>query len=404
MPTIPGYRILTVESRDKGKLTEISCEKLGGGLPETSDARLFPGNHSVKIKSIVKSGDNYQLKIKGIARSSLIVGAVLISSEWPVTEEKEALLLRDGDNIPGETEAIRGGICQDFNRERFIGRGTFQAEGSFVSLRFPAPFPMFPGATISILGGGKIPRKFTLLWPGNTSADEFRRLNSMARRRPESHPEPVEIYGRILHVRGYVEIPPMLKKEKWEGAVRVATWLVLEDRLQILKKKIHKIISRPGGADKQLLQFEDFPHGLVSAVINAMSARGDMELRNGWYFPAGQSPLSPFHRGLLGKVNDAGEEGLRIRAVSGDSASRAMEELQRSGLIRGGTDIWLSEAACKSLGDKLLSGRKKGDSVSMADAREILGGSRPRTLELLAILESDGRLVRPADSEDRIVK
>lgn len=403
MPAIPGYRILRVESRDKGKLTEISCEKLAGGLPETSDARLYPGNHNVKIKSIVKSGDNFQLRIKGIARSSLIVGAAIISAEWPVTEQREALLLHDGGVIPAETEAVRGGICQDFNRERFIGRGSFHAEGSFISLRFPRPFPMFPGATLSILGSGGIPRKFTLLWPGKTQADEFRRLNSMARRRPDSHPEPVEIYGRILHVRGYVDIPPMLKKEKWDAAVRVGSWLILEDRKQVLEKKILKVMSRPGGADSKLLMFDDYPTGLVSAVVDAMSGRGELVLRNGWYFPAGQFPLSPFHRGLLGKVGDAGEEGLRIRSISGDSAQKAMEELHRTGLIRGGSGIWLSESACKLLGDRLLKGRKKGDSISMADARELLGGSRTRTLEILAILESDGRLVRPADSEDRII-
>lgn len=403
MPVIPGFRILRIESRDQGKLTEISCEKLAGGLTETSDARLFPGDHKMKIKSIVKSDDNYQLRIKGVARSSLIVGAVIISAEWPVTEQREALLLHDGEPIPAETEAVRGGICQDFNRERFIGRGSFQLEGSFVSLRFPKPFPMFPGATISILGGGGIPRKFTLLWPGKVQGEAFRRLNSMARRRPDAHPDPAEIYGRILHVQGYVEIPPMLKKEKWDGAARVASWLILEDKKKILEKKILKVVSRPGGADNQLLLFDDYPQGLVSAVVNAMSGRGDLELRNGWYFPGGQSPLSPFHRGLLGKVSDAGEEGLRIHSISGDSAKKALEELHRSGLIRGGSGIWLSESACKLLGDRLLADRNKGDSVSMADAREILGGSRTRTLEILAILESDGRLIRPADSENRIV-
>jgi hypothetical protein len=403
MPVIPGFRILNVEMKGEGKLTEISCEKLAGGLAEASESRLYPGNHKVKIKSIVKTGDTYRLRIKGITRSSLIVGAVLTSSEWPITENREALLLHDGQPVPSETEAVRGGICQDFNRERFIGRGSFHVEGSFVSIKFPKPYPMFPGATLTILGQDRIPRTFTLLWPGKPGLEERRRLNGMARRRPDPHPDPAEIYGRILHVRGYVDIPPMLKKMDWEGAGRVGSWLILEDRKKVLERKILKIVSRPGGADDRLLSFEDYPFDLVSAAVKSMSRRGDLVYRNGWYFPSGQPPLSPFHRGWIGKVRDAGEEGIRIRSVSGESDRKALEELLRSGLIRGGAGIWLSEEACKTLEARLLDGHKKGDSISMADARESLGGSRVRTLEILVILESDGRLVPAAQGEDRIV-
>ena len=403
MLVIPGYRILNIESRGEGKLTEITCESIAGGIREHTDTRLFPGGRVVKIKSLIKTGETYRLRIKGIARSSLFTGAVIVSAQWPVTENREALLLPDGQPVPSETEAVRGGICPDFNRERFIGRGNFHIEGSFVSVRFPKPFPMFPGAVLTILSGDGRPRKFTVLWPGKPGFDERRRLNGMAKRRPDPHPDPAEIYGRILHVRGYVEIPSLLYKMDWGEAARVGSWLILEDRRKVLERKILKITSRPGGADERLLRVGDYPDSLISSMVLAMSERGELEVRKGWYFPPGYPPLSPFHRGWLKKVQDAGEEGVRVRSISGESDRSALGVLLRSGLIQGGADIWFSEDACKTLTSRLMVGKKKGDRISMAYARKELGGSRMRTLEVLAILESDARLVPAADGEDRIV-
>ncbi|RKX98237.1 MAG: hypothetical protein DRZ90_03550 [Spirochaetes bacterium] len=403
MLVIPGFRILKVESRGSGKLTEIVCESIAGGLEEGADFQFIPGFKPVKIKSVVKNGEDYRLRIKGIARSSLFAGGMIISSKWPVTETREALLLPDGKPVPLETEIVRGGLCPDFNRERFIGRGSFHLEGSFLSIQFPKPFPMFPGAVLTILGANRVPRKFTVVWPGMPSQDERRKLNNMARRRPDPHPEAVEIYGRILHVRGFVEIPQMFYKNSWEGARLMDSWLILQDRQKVLERKILKIVSRPGGADKRLLRIPDYPENLVLSLVGDMCGKGTLEVRNGWFFPVGDPPLSPYHRGWLKKIKDAGEEGVRVRSINGESDRAALEVLLRSGYVSGGESIWLSPEALELLGNRLMDGRKKGDEITMAGARECLGGSRTRTLEVLSILESKGTLTRSADGDSRIV-
>jgi len=403
MLVIPGYRILKVESRGAGKFTEIICEAIAGGVEAQTDVSFFPGSRSIKIKSVVKDGEDFRLRIKGIARSSLSAGGMIISSEWPVSETREALLLPDGKPVPAETEIVRGGLCPDFNKERMIGRGSFHLAGSFLSVRFPNPFPMFPGAVISILGENRVPRKFTVLWPGKPTQDELRKLNHMAKRRPDPHPEAVELYGRILHVRGFVEIPPQLYKNDWEGGQRVDSWLILKDLRRLLERKILKTVSRPGGADKHLLRIPDYPEGLVSSLVQNMCSENTLKIRSGWFFPQGEVPLSPYHRGWLKRVEEAGEEGLRIRTASGDSDRAALEVLHRSGLIKGGEALWFSKNASEALQSRLLSGRKKGGRISMADAREILGGSRTRTLEILSILDSEGILSRSADGEHRVV-
>ncbi len=403
MLVIPGFRILKVESRGSGKLTEIVCESIAGGLEEGAESRFFPGSKPVKIKSVVKNGDDYRLRIKGITRSSLFAGGMLISSKWPVTETREAMLLPDGKPVPLETEIVRGGLCPDFNRERFIGRGSFHPESSFLSIRFPKPFPMFPGAVLTILGANRVPRKFTVVWPGTPTQDERRKLNKMARRRPDPHPEAVEIYGRILHVRGFVEIPQLYYRNSWEDAQLVDSWLILQDIQKVLERKILKIVSRPGGADKRLLRIPDYPENLVLSLVGDMCAKDSLTVRNGWFFPKGNPPLSPYHRGWLKKIEDAGEEGVRTGSITGESDKAALEVLLRSDYIRGGESIWLSPEALEVLGNRLLNGRKKGDKITMAVAREILGGSRTRTLEVLSILDSEGILSRSADGESRTV-
>ncbi len=92
-----------------------------------------------------------------------------------------------------------------------------------------------------------------------------------------------------------------------------------------------------------------------------------------------------------------------MRSVPGDSDRAALEVLNRSGLIKGGEALWFSNKASDALKSRLLRGRKKGDRISMADAREILGGSRTRTLEILSLLNSEGILSRTPDGEHRVV-
>jgi hypothetical protein len=225
----------------------------------------------------------------------------------------------------------------------------------------------------------------------------------MARRRPDPHPEESEIFGRILHVRGFVEIPPPLYAHDWKSADRIGSWLILEDRRTILERKILKIVSRPGGADNELLRKSDYPEGLILALVGEMVDKGVLRTRGEWFFPSGEPGLSPYHRSWLKKILDSGEEGVRVRSVTGDSDRSALEVLHRSGLIRGGEELWLSEEAYRSLRSRLIGGRKKGDVISMASARETLGGSRARTLEVLSLMDSEGSFSRSEDGGDRIL-
>ena len=243
--TIPGFRILKVEPRGQDKLTTLICETLPGGAAKESELILYPGNRCVSVRSKSGEAQSYRLRIKGVRRADLSQGMVLVSHLWPVTESREGLFLYDGESLPAESEAFRGGFCSDFNRERILPRGTLKRQGSFISVHFPVPFPLLPGADYSILGSNGKPRSFTLLWPWMPTQDQFRQLNAMAPRRPNPHPDPEEIYGRILRVQGFGKIPPIFVNNPWDGAVRVVDWVVEKRRMETLRRRLVKIVSRP---------------------------------------------------------------------------------------------------------------------------------------------------------------
>ena len=134
-----------------------------------------------------------------------------------------------------------------------------------------------------------------------------------------------------------------------------------------------------------------------------MAAQGELKERGGWYFPPGPPRLSPFHRGWLDRVRKAGDEGLRVGDLKNDAEKDALGVLVRTGLIRGGIGLWLSDEAYWRLSRRLLEGLVSGDTLAMADARSRLSGSRVRTLEVLALLESDGRLITGRDGNMRTV-
>ncbi|MDT8298540.1 MAG: hypothetical protein RQ801_09590, partial [Spirochaetaceae bacterium] len=108
--------------------------------------------------------------------------------------------------------------------------------------------------------------------------------------------------------------------------------------------------------------------------------------------------------GWLDRVHKTGEEGLRVGSLKNDVEKDALDVLERAGLVRGGIGIWLSEEAYQTLAGRLLEGCISGDVLSMADARTKLSGSRVRTLEILALMESDGRLIPGRDGNLRTVR
>ena len=400
----PGYRILEVLPRGEGKLVEALCETAGGGVEAGMPVRLYPGGRSLRIRGDRPKGENTILRLKGISRSFLRAGALILPAAWYIEEEKEGLFFHDGGAVPDGPERIRGGLHPEFNAESPAGRVRFRRDGSFLRAAFPDSYPMVPGMCCSILNSDGSKRRLTLLCPGPVSGEELRRLNATASRRPHPHPPLKEVYQRLLFLRGYVNLRPGPEDVEWTQASSAGDWLVRDSLRHELEKKIIRLSSRPGGADEKILRLEGFPAGLLQTLAEALAAEGALIRRNSWYFPPGSPRLAPFHRSWLSRVEESDQEGLRKSAVRSGADTEALDILSRSGLIIGGRDMWFAPKPAEALIRRLLDGLKPGDPLTMGEARDRLGGSRVRTLEILGILDDRGVFDLSGGEERRILR
>ena len=399
----PGYRVLSLKPRRDEKSVEVVGEALSGGLPERGESILFPGARRVRIKSTEFRNRRVELAVKGAPRSALKTGAVLAAVDWPLSECREALLLADGKPVPTRAEAVQGGPTPDFNKERLIGPARFRREGSFIRVRFPSPYPLMPAADLSILDADGRPRRLTVLFPGRPDSSLMRRLNATARRRPNPHPGPGEIFSRLLELNGFIRLPPPVRLPV-EGKVEpVGEWILLPERRRKIERELVKLTSRPGGADIDLLRIDGVPDGLILAMAIDMAERGVVIDRKGWFFPPGDPPLSPFHRSWLSRVEAADAEGIRIRTIASPADREALQALGRSDLICGGEELWLSMKAVAGAATKIRERYPSGERVVMADIRELIGGSRAFTIELLAVLDAEGVFEIRSDGITRLV-
>lgn len=401
---VPGYRILQLDEQYAGKHIRVICLPLPAGPPGGSEGLLFPGERRVRLKDLISlPGGRISLSLKGARRAEAVRGAVLLDTEWPVAQHREALLLSDGRPLPKGPCPLSGGIFPGFNAEGLIGRACFRREGSFFRVQLPRPYPMLPGTRMSVPGAEGEVRRLTLFYPGLANPALLRRFNAGARRRPGPHPDMSEIYGRLLYGVGFQRVPPILGDYQFPDSTKVGNWTILNDRLRAMEKSLVKLASKPGGVDADGLRLDAYPHELLICAAEALCERNELIRRSGWYFPPGDPPLSPFHRSWLERVRGAGEEGFRIREAGASSDVEALKALGRSALILGGEVLWFAPEAVEAMSQCLLADMRPGEMLLMGDVRAKISGSRAVCLELLKILEFIGRLKVREDGVTRVV-
>ena len=347
--------------------------------------------------------------------------------------------------LPSGPRKVRGGAFRDFNREGLVGGARFRGEGALVRVRFPSAYPLMPGTDLNIIDDFGSPRRFRVLlgdggggesakhlaaaaraWgsrgkPGGKRAPQSRRRQfpispgsraageSAGRaprktsvRPPHRHlarpavnpPEPEAIFTFLLKFNGFIRLPPGLTADELHGLPQnlehAGDWTLLPERRRKMDRLLIRGCSRPGGAAPANLRIEGTPESLIEVLLVDLARRGLAVERNGWFFPAGEPPLSPFHRSWLHRVEDAGSQGVRLRTISSEADREALEALGRSGLIHGGDTLWLSRRTVSEAAAKIRRHCPRGKSVTAAEIREFFGGSRVVRMELAAALEAEG--------------
>ncbi|OQX29306.1 MAG: hypothetical protein B0D92_04495 [Spirochaeta sp. LUC14_002_19_P3] len=397
---VPGFRILAIESRANGKYPRVISSVLPGETLKGQEAVLFPGQKRVRLKELKPlAGGKAALTLKGAAAQLCTPGAVLLDPAWPVHQHREALLLFNGA-MPADGE-MSGGVTPLFNCEGMIGKARFRREGALIAVSLPAPYPMLPGMRVSLPDCGRGQQKTTLLYPGTADKALLKRLNAAA---GSLLGKPIGVlYNLLLSTVGFQELPPNLLNYRFTDGLRLGKWVILEGKLRGMEKYLLRQAAKPGGVRGKRIRLDALPGALLGTVAENLERQGKLCRRGEWYFPPGEPRLSPFHRSWLTRVNQAGENGFRVRDAFSGADSEALAVLGRTGFIHGGRALWFSAESLASLSARLLSASHPGDCILVAEAKTKIGGSRTRVLELLAILEANGTLKLQKDGVTRVV-
>lgn len=360
--------------------------------------------------------------------------------------------------LPSGTQKVRGGAFRDFNREGLVGGARFRGEGALVRVRFPSAYPLMPGTDLNIIDDCGVPRRFRVLLGDGCSGESAKRLAAAARawgsrgmsrgkraperwrkqfpispgsraagestgraarkasmRPPHRHvarpiappPEPGAIFTFLLKFNGFIRLPPGFAADELrglpQGLEHAGDWTLLSEWRRKMDRLLIRGCSRPGGAAPANLRIEGTPESLIKVLLVNLARRGLAIERNGWFFPAGEPPLSPFHRSWLHRVEDAGSQGIRLRTISSQADREALEALGRSGLIHGGDTLWLSRRTVSEAAAKIRRHCPRGKSVTAAEIRQFFGGSRVVRMELAAALEAEGVFKLQPDGITRLV-
>ena len=236
----------------------------------------------------------------------------------------------------------------------------------------------------------------------------FHAAPSSTRRPPHRPPpEPGAIFTFLLNFNGFIRLPPGFAADELrglpQGLEHAGDWTLLSEWRRKMDRLLIRGCSRPGGAAPANLRIEGTPESLIEVLLVNLARRGLVVERNGWFFPAGEPPLSPFHRSWLHRVEDAGSQGIRLRTISSQADREALEALGRSGLIHGGDTLWLSRRTVSEAAAKIRRHCPRGKSVTAAEIRQFFGGSRVVRMELAAALEAEGVFKLQPDGITRLV-
>ena len=187
-----------------------------------------------------------------------------------------------------------------------------------------------------------------------------------------------------------------------EGDNEVQSWLVSREMLEEIRRYIYKAVRRPGGVHCKALggglRDVRVPDVLLLAIAREMVEAGEIRQGREWFLSCQPGVFSPFHRSLLERVRGCGYNGLSVREVRSPAEGRALEEMRRDSLVCGGSQLWLSRDVLEKIAERLLGGMERGRKLTMRDVKASLDGSRSFRIEVLSILEADGRLSPLRDS------
>jgi selenocysteine-specific elongation factor len=402
----------------KGAGTVVTGTMAGGTLPLDADVVILPGKKRARVRHIESHheelteagpGRRVALNLAGIDHTELTRGSALVlPDQWAVTSVVDTALtaLPEVELKQGNYKAYIGSGEHDV-RLRLIAPGD---DGPLYGrLRLEVPLPLAPGDRLVLRDSGS---------QATVGGAEVLDVSPVGRARLASSRLPLAAGPRILAGRPWLkpgEIGPLAgvgpgdAKQLAEDLVRsgaarpagdhlVATELLNDIRARALTlvAEYHK---------KQPLEpgFE-LPALAAGLGLDAGRARAALEGAEGLVVEHGRARL-PSHRGKVSGEPEAQKLLAALDAVPFSpptpaevgGSSEIVRGLVREGLLLDLDGAIFTATAVEKARQAVREGLERHGSLTVSQARDLLGSSRKYVLALLAHFDAEGMTRRRGD-------
>jgi selenocysteine-specific elongation factor len=409
----------------KGAGTVVTGTMAGGTLPLDTEVLILPGRKRARLRHIESHheelseagpGRRVALNLAGIDHQELARGSALVlPDQWAVTSVVDARLtaLPEAELRQGMYKAYIGSGEHDV-RLRLIRRSTPEAAGEnpgtlFGRLRLDVPLPLQPGDRIVLRDSGS---QMTV------GGAEVLDVSPVGRARLAADRLPLAVGPRILAGRPWLrpaEIGPLAgvgpgeEKQLAEelvrsGAARPAgEHLVATETLDELRRRALELVA--DHHRKQPLEPGlELPALAAALGVDPARARAGLEGTEGLVVEQGRARLTT-HRGRVAGEPEAQKLLAALDAVPFSPPAPAevggSPEIVR-GLIREGLLLDLdgtifTTAAVGKARQLIREAFDRQESLTVSQARDLLGSSRKYVLAILAHFDAEGVTRRRGD-------
>jgi len=401
LPPLSHYTILTPPLQE-GKGVSLKAS-VSGTPPGSGRFLLFPGAQAVRLKQTRPAGDregDVILELKGLSRSRLRRGDVLIAEDTGAVEGRKALVLWKKKISSGDSFSLCLRDTPDLKSPDSV---SCREGDKAVILSSRVPFLQIPGQIYTLRAGSR-EGECLLLMAEPWTTEELGKMKSRMDK-ITNFPGEEAVFSMNLRVRGAVMVPDHLQDAAFDGSVRLGNWVIMS---RIYDKAVSTVVKRAraemGVSEDELSSLLTLPLRLCRDICDLLIKEEKIIRRKGTLFnhcDDHRDFLSPMSRQWLEQLTEAGSEGLPLKETI--KLGKRVDAMERRGLIRVFETHVVEEQAFTSLLDSLYKELPRDRSFEMTDLKGVLNLSRSRLLLLLSVLEEEGKISSTEDHKRRVI-
>jgi selenocysteine-specific elongation factor len=400
----------------KGAGTVVTGTLAGGRLALDTELVALPGRRRARVRKIeshhselseAAPGSRVALNLAGVDHRELARGhALVLADQWAVTAVVDVALTA----LPGFAFSGRGAF------KAYVGSGEHDVrlrvlgeDGTYARLHLDARLPLAPGDRLVLRESGR---------QETVGGAEVLDVSPVGRARHALGRLPLPLGPRLLSARPWLRADELARLGGLDPgaagrlaadlvaqglAVPVGEWLVSGEELEVLRKRAAEAVgehhrSHPLEPGMELT-------ALAPALgLDPTRLRAALEGAPGLVVEHGRARLAS-HRG---RVADEPEARRLLAALDASPFSppspselgarpEVVRGLVREGLLVDLDGVIFTAAALAGARERVASALQASGSITVAQARDVLGSSRKYVLALLARLDAEGVTRRRGD-------